>query len=369
MTFKSKLLRRRTAKKECSTCIDSPQACTEEPNAIEKFLNDASSAVATVFQEAANDVSSEGCSTITDPSESFTYTYTTDTETETDIDTRAGEDDAQKIFLNRASVANLGAVGSTVEEASTIAGDMHTIVMADVDEESARKEEDNQKSTTEPVTTSFINTIKLKRNRSNATASKPVTETSTCTTREDETNTEQPTSVNTEVKGNPATLARVMNKLHKRGVQLSSSNKEAKESPATLAKLMTKLDKKKKQIEKINQQISKTEEEVVETKKSIRALAAKYRGVLVLDGDEGDQTSIKQVEADEARDDQTLDEHIGFGLSDEDLTFDYESVLDEEERDDDAIDLALKYTSSRLLALEKAANQVIFPHGVWVQMN
>ena len=108
---------------------------------------------------------------------------------------------------------------------------------------------------------------------------------------------------------------------------------------------------------------------MVETKKSIRALAAKYRGVLVLDGDEGDQTSIKQVESDEARDDQTLDDHIGFGLSDEDLTFDYESMLDEEERDDDAIDLALKYTSSRLLALEKAANQVIFPHGVWVQMN
>ena len=128
--------------------------------------------------------------------------------------------------------------------------------------------------------------------------------------------------------------------------------------------LARKLDKKEKQIEKIKQQINKTEEEVVDTKQSIRALAAKYRGVLVLDGD-GGQPSKQQVEADETRDDQIFNNQIGSGVSDEDLTFDVDSLSDvEEERDDDAIDLALRYTSSRLLALEKAANQVIFPHGL-----
>lgn len=357
MTFKSKLLR---------PCTDSSEACTEEPNAIEKFLNvnDASSAVATAFPEVTDDLSSQACSTITDRSESLTYSYTADTETviETDIDTRAGEADAMKIFLKKASAVVSGAVGSALEEASSMAGDMHAIVMADIDEESASKEQDKQKSTTEPVTTttSFIKT--MTKNRTTDGLPQPVKETSTCETKEDETKVEQPASTNMEVKGYPATLTKLMNKLNKKGMQLTSSNKEAKKSPATLAKLMMKLDKKKKQTEKINQQINKTEEEVVETKKSIRALAAKYRGVLVLDGDGGD--SYKQFEDDETRDDQILDNQTESGLSDEDLIFDVETLSDVEERDDDAIDLALRYTSSRLLALEKAANQVIFPHGV-----
>ncbi len=367
MAFKSKLLRRRA---QPVPCADSPdtgaeaKACTEEPNAIEKFLNDASIAVAAAFPEATDDMSSQDCSTITDPSGSFTYSYTTDTETETDIDTTAGEDDAMKVFFNKASTVVSSAVGSVFEEAASMAGDMHTIVTADVDEESASKEQVKQNRVTEPVTTSFINTIKLKKSGSNAALSQPLNETSTCETREEETEVEHSTSQNMEVKRNPATLAKLMVKLNKKGMQLTSSNKEAKESPAALAKLMVKLDKKEKQIKKIKQQINKTEEEVVETKLSIRALATKYRGVLVLDGDEGGQPIKKQVEADETRDDQIFTNQIGSGVSDEDLTFDVDSLSDIEERDDDAIDLALRYTSSRLLALEKAANQVIFPHGV-----
>ncbi len=363
MTFKSKLLRCRA--QSLATCTDSPapEACTEEPNAIEKFLNDASSVVAAAFPEATDDLSSEACSTITDHSEPLTYSYTADTETviETDVDTRAGEADAMKIFLKKASTVVSDAVGSAFEEAASMAGDMHTIVTADIDEESASKEQVKQKSATEPITASFINTIKVKASRSNATVSQPLKETSTCETREEERKVEHPTSQNMEVKRNPVTIAKLINRLNKKGI---SSNKEAKESPATLAKLMVKLDKKEKQIKKINEQINKTEEEVVETKLSIRSLAAKYRGVLVLDGDEGDQTSNTNFEADETRDDQILDNQTS-GLSDDDLTFDVEALSDiEEERDDDAIGVALRYTSGRLLALEKAANQVIFPHGV-----
>ncbi len=343
MTFKSKLLRRRA--QPPATCTDSPapEACTEEPNAIEKFLNDASSAVAAAFPETTDELSSQACSTITDSSETFTYSYTADTETviETDIDTKAGEADAMKIFLKKASTVVSGAVASALEETSSMVGDMYTIVTADIDEESASKEQDKQKSTTEPITTSFINTLKLKASRSPSGLSHPVKETSTCETQEEERKAEQPTSPSIEVKRNPATLAKLINKLNKKGI---SSNKEAKESPATLAKLMVKLDKKKKQIKKIDEQINKTEEEVVEIRKSIRALAAKYRGAPVLDCDEGGQTSNIQFEADETRDDRILDNQTS-GASDEDLTFDVETLSDLEERDDDAIEVALRCTS------------------------
>ena len=127
-------------------------------------------------------------------------------------------------------------------------------------------------------------------------------------------------SSNMAVKRNPATLAKLMTKFDKkeehieflnqqlnkteeeaviikksikeiaakyRGLldgdesrQPDSSNMAVKGSPTTLAKLMKKLDNKKKQIEFVKQQLHKTEEEVVETKKSIKEIAARYQGVL-----------------------------------------------------------------------------------------
>ncbi len=69
----------------------------------------------------------------------------------------------------------------------------------------------------------------------------------------------------------------------------TSSNMAVKRNPATLAKLMTKFDKKEEHIEFLNQQLNKTEEEVVIIKKSIKEIAAKYRGLLELDGDESRQ--------------------------------------------------------------------------------
>eukprot|EP00984_Skeletonema_dohrnii_P029903 scaffold20874_cov115-Skeletonema_dohrnii-CCMP3373.AAC.5 len=136
-----------------------------------------------------------------------------------------------------------------------------------------------------------------------------------------------------EVKGSPPTLAKLMTKLDKKPKQPTSPTMEVKGSPATLAKLMMKLDQKEKQIEKLKQQRNKTEQEVVETKKSIRALAVKFRGVLVLDGDEDDdhteydESVWESVWGDEERDDDAVD------------------LTQDEERDNDAVELALWYAS------------------------
>ncbi len=61
--------------------------------------------------------------------------------------------------------------------------------------------------------------------------------------------------------------------------QPSSSNKLIG-SPATLDKLVKRLESRKKVIEFLQQELNKTEEEVVETKKSIKAISARYRDVL-----------------------------------------------------------------------------------------
>lgn len=62
--------------------------------------------------------------------------------------------------------------------------------------------------------------------------------------------------------------------------QPSSSNNKSMGSPATLDKLVKKLENKKKQIKFLKQELNKTEEEVVQTKKSIKEIASRYRGVL-----------------------------------------------------------------------------------------
>ena len=56
--------------------------------------------------------------------------------------------------------------------------------------------------------------------------------------------------------------------------QPTSSKIEVKGSPATLAKLMTKLDKTAKYVEKLQQELSKTKEEELQTRVAINALAA-----------------------------------------------------------------------------------------------
>lgn len=141
-------------------------------------------------------------------------------------------------FINRASTAISGAF----REAVCIADDMHAIIVADEDDP-----------------------IKVKRNRSSVASVKPMKETSTtsaCEARDDETNVKQPTS--------------------------TSPIKEVEGSPATLAKLITKLDKKEMQIARIKQQISETEEEVADTRKSIKAIVT-FGNVLYKDKDRSDK--------------------------------------------------------------------------------
>jgi len=322
MTFKSKLLGRRAVKEDCSTSTCSDDSA-EEHNAFEIFINDASSVVANVFQEAAStgDDDASECSTDTDSSEEAEAEAYTDTRagepkakvtfktkllgrraactgsTEAHNNTNDGETNAMGKFFNNAS----SAVAIAFQEAASMADDMRTIIATDIDEKSKEVAHDEEQKTVQPAKSK----IKVQGSPATATLTEPVQETISCETREDESNEGQPTS--------------------------SRSRLEVKGSPATLAKLMTKLEKKEKHIKRLKQQLNKAEHEVVETKTTIRALAAKFRGVL--NGDV-DQTGYDDF------------------------------VWDEEERDDDAIDLALRYTSSQLSTLEEAANKVIFPQGV-----
>ncbi|KAK1748182.1 hypothetical protein QTG54_000121 [Skeletonema marinoi] len=322
MTFKSKLLGRRAVKEDCSTSTCSDDSA-EEHNAFEIFINDASSVVANVFQEAAStgDDDASECSTDTDSSEEAEAEAYTDTRagepkakvtfktkllgrraactgsTEAHNNTNDGETNAMGKFFNNAS----SAVAIAFQEAASMADDMRTIIATDIDEKSKEVAHDEEQKTVQPSKSK----IKVQGSPATATLTEPVQETISCETREDESNEGQPTS--------------------------SRSRLEVKGSPATLAKLMTKLEKKEKHIKRLKQQLNKAEHEVVETKTTIRALAAKFRGVL--NGDV-DQTGYDDF------------------------------VWDEEERDDDAIDLALRYTSSQLSTLEEAANKVIFPQGV-----
>ncbi|KAK1748186.1 hypothetical protein QTG54_000125 [Skeletonema marinoi] len=315
-----------------------------------------------------------------------------------DTNTNAEEPNAMEQFLNNASGAVSSAVASVFQEAVSMADDMHTIIIADIDEESVKEAHDEEQKPVQPVAAMLIRTIEVKGSPATATLTEPMQETMSCETREDESNAcqptssrsrvevkgnsspatltqlmttpdlneEQPTTTNTkkEVKRNSATLAKLRSKLHKKEKQPTTTNKEAEGSPATLAKLMTKLDKKEKQIVKLEQQINKTEHEVVETKKSIRALAAKFRGVL--EGDDDNKVHDNQTRDDRTDCDQSQSE---CGLSDDDLGLSYDELTDDEsewddEERDDAIDVALRYTRSQLSTVNKAASKAIFPLGV-----
>mmetsp|Transcript_29876 Transcript_29876/g.43953 ORF Transcript_29876/g.43953 Transcript_29876/m.43953 type:complete len:239 (-) Transcript_29876:84-800(-) len=217
--------------------------------------------------------------------------------TEAHNNTNDGETNAMGKFFNNAS----SAVAIAFQEAASMADDMRTIIATDIDEKSKEVAHDEVQKTVQPAKSK----IKVQGSPATATLTNPMQETISCETREDESNEGQPTS--------------------------SRSRVEVKGSPATLAKLMTKLEKKEKHIKRLKQQLNKAEHEVVETKTTIRALAAKFRGVL--NGD--DQSYDDQTEYDE-------------------------SVWDDEERDNDASGLALWYTPSQLSALEKAVSQAIF---------
>jgi len=343
------LLSRRAAKEDFSTCTDDySEAYTDngEPNAIEKFLYDASNVVATVFPEAASMDAVEDYSTDTDISEAYTdaiagepkvtfkskllgrraacTSVCASANTDSPVacnDTSAGEPNVIENFFSNAS----SQVATIFAEAACMADDMRTIITTDIDEESVEEAQTEKKST--PAKTA----IEMKGNPSPATLAKPIKETSAYETQEDEPHEGQPTSSRMKMKGSPFTLAKLMTKLDKKEnvKQPTSPTMEAKGSPATLAKLMMKLDQKEKQIEKLKQQRNKTEQEVVETKKSIRALAVKFRDVL--DGDEeddDDQTEYDDsVWEDEERDDDAVD------------------LTQDEERDDDAVEVANWYAS------------------------
>ena len=348
MTIKSMLLSRRAAKEDFSTCTDDySEAYTDngEPNAIEKFLYDASNVVATVFPEAASMDAVEDYSTDTDISEAYDDAIAGDPKVtfkskllgrraactsvrantvspEASNDTSAGEPNAIENFFNNAS----SQVATIFSEAACMADDMRTIITTDIDEESVDEAQDEKKSTVQPAKTA----IKVNENPSPATLAKPMKETSACETQEDEPHEGQPTNSRMKMKGSPSTLAlaKLMTKLDKKPKQPTNSRMEVKGSPATLAKLMMKLDQKERQIEKLKQQRNKTEQEVVETKKSIRALAVKFRGVLGDEEDDDDQTEYDEsVWDDEERDDDAVD------------------LTQDEERDDDAVELANWYAS------------------------
>ena len=325
---------------------------------------------------------------------------------DTNTSASAEEPNTMEQFLNNASSAVSSAVASVFQEAVSMADDMHTIIIADIDEESVKEAQDEEQKTAQPVSAMQIRTIEVKGSPATATFAEPMQlqETISCETRGDESNAgqpassrmevkespsptnliqlmttldlneEQPTNTKKEVKRNSATLAKLMSKLHKKEKQPTNTNKEAEGSPATLAKLMTKLDKKEKQIVKLEQQIIKTEHEVVETKKSIRALAAKFRGVL--EGDDDNKVHDKQTRDDLSQDGQTQDgqtrddqSQSECGLSSDDLGLSYDELTDDEsewddEERDDAIDVALRYTRSQLSTVNKAASKAIFPLGV-----
>ena len=66
--------------------------------------------------------------------------------------------------------------------------------------------------------------------------------------------------------------------------------RQVKGSPATLAKLMTKHKKKEKQLEQLKQQLSKTKEEEIEIRKTINTLVA-----LHCDDETGSRSSLDEI--------------------------------------------------------------------------
>ena len=220
MVFKLKLrsLRRRSAKEDCSV---NTTADTEEPNAIEKFLNDASTAVTNIFLEASDgDDSSASCST-------NSYITEANPEDTTDVIDR---------FLNDVFTEDKDDASSTASSINSDTSEAHTV-------------ETNLNTFTEPQKEDSPNVIEEFLNNASSTVGSVFQEAmKTAAGKVDnDTNTGQPNGSNSEVKGNPAARS----------------------------KLKTKLEKKEKQIEKLKQQLSKAKEEEAEAKKNVNTLARK----------------------------------------------------------------------------------------------
>eukprot|EP00986_Skeletonema_menzelii_P001851 scaffold501_cov145-Skeletonema_menzelii.AAC.8 len=246
---------------------------------------------------------------------------------------------------------------SSVKKES-MADDIHTIIVADEDkvikrkerrkrnqkaEEEKKKTEDTEPPVIDPATPPYKSIRFLRRNKSSVTK-----QTSPC---EEEANEEQPSasrkigngkknqppSPNMETKGSTTTASKPMKvtstrekeKIEANAEQPISSGKEAKGTssgkvvkggPLDLAKLMTKLDKQASQVQKLQQELSKTKEEELATRKAIGALAAKFRDVLEesVASDNSDYSFVKQPHDDQTPDDQTACSSLSYDrLSDD----------------------------------------------------
>ena len=120
-----------------------------------------------------------------------------------------------------------------------------------------------------------------------------------------------------------------------------------------MAKLMTKLDKKRKLIKKLEQQIEKAEVEMADTKKSIRALAAKFRVVLDMHDGDQDQTRDEIVASDA--------ESEGYQSRDDDVSevSSLESEVSEDESEWGVSELAGFYNSEQLKRLEQVISETM----------
>ena len=308
-------------------------------------------------------------------------------------------------ILNDASTAVSGAFREVV----SMADDIHAIIVADEDEVKKKREEEEEKKMT--IISKVFNTINVKRNISPAPSATSMKETNACEKWENEKNAEQPTSPNTEVKGSTATLlAKHMAKFDKttkqiakleqqiskieeemvdtkhsvralaakfialskdkdRSEQPTSSNMELKGSPATLAKLMTNLEKKEKQFKDLKQQLSKAEVEAAETKESIDALTATFCSSPPLHvqcigppphvhcNDEQRNDDGSSIWDDEQSDD---DKQSQYGDDDQRQSDDESSIWDDEDGDD-AIDTSFDFTSKSLMLISEKLNQAIYP--------
>jgi hypothetical protein len=376
MGFPKFLNRRRSANREYDgateeSSLNMSVARPEEPYAVERMFN-------SVFMSA-----SEGDSI----TEGTSVTQSVAVKTE-----QPKQPSALANFFNSTSTAVGSALAGAAATAATMAGevaqDMGEIIMADEDEVAAaqanggaipkKEKKSTEKATSNSNLTSAVavtrsrssvsaknvkdniagedggevqaekaatskltGVIEMKRSRSTASAKKI-----------DKTNAEHLTRSRSKSKAQ-GTSAFVINpnKNGKQQKQPTSSGNVVKGSPATLAKLMTKLDKKRKLIKKLEQQIEQAEVEMADTKKSIRALAAKFRGVL--DGDSIQDQTRDEIVADAKSD--------GYQSRDDDVSevSSLESEISEDESEWGISELAGFYNSEQIKRLEQVISETV----------
>ena len=372
MGFPKFLNRRRSANREYDDATEESSLNMsverpEEPYAVERMFN-------AVFMSA-----SEGDSI----TEGTSVTQSVAVKTE-----QPKQPSALANFFNSTSTAVGSALAGAAATAATMAGevaqDMGEIIMADEDEVAAAQANGGaipkkEKKSTEKKATSNSNltsAVAVTRSRSSASA-KNVKEDggkvqgkkesseqpkltgvievkrsrSTASAKKmDKTNAKQPTSSKSKAQGTSAFVINP-NKNGKQQKQPTSSGNVVKGSPATLAKLMTKLDKKRKLIKKLEQQIEQAEVEMADTKKSIRALAAKFRGVL--DGDSIQDQTRDEIVADAKSD--------GYQSRDDDVSevSSLESEVSEAESEWGISELAGFYNSEQLKRLEQVISETM----------